>query len=172
MAKQEPWFIGERAEAFAKLVLSKHSDVKFYLGPDMAITLLVHILKDGKPTRRFFGVQVIGYLDDLPDLKDAGEKVLAHLRRDPFEAELPICVFVIGVRKPEGIYSWVVEPVVEDGQPVLHKRSISPQDMESIWQTLDEEGVARLIGQVNAWYAARKEVPTPKARGRHTKPDS
>jgi hypothetical protein len=167
MTKQDPWFIEERAFAFASLVLTKHNDVavRAYAGRDIAIDLLAEILKDGKSTLRFFGAQMIGYLD-LPDIRNADERVLSHLGRDPFEAALPICVFVIGVRKPEGIYRWVVEPVVDDGRALLHR------DVEASWQTLDEAGAARLIGQVNAWYDALNGGSTPKTRTRHSKTES
>ena len=164
MTKQEPWFLEMRAVAFASLVLTKHNKAKVqpYAGHDIAIDLLVEILKDGKSTLRFFGAQLVPYLD-LPTIEDADERVLSHFGRDPFEASLPICVFVIGVRKLEGIYRWVVEPVVDDGRALLHR------DVEASWQTLDEAGAARLIGQVNAWYDALNGGPTPKPRGRHSK---
>jgi hypothetical protein len=161
MAKHDPWFMRERAVAFASLVLTKHDDVKVqpYAGADMAMDLLVEIRKDGKPTLRFFGVQLVPYLD-LPNTRDADERVLSHLPRDPFAAALPICVFAIGVRKPEGIYRWLVEPVVEEGRALLH-RDVAPS-----WQGLDETGVARLIGQVNAWADALNGGSSPKAPGR------
>jgi hypothetical protein len=164
MTKQEPWFIEERGEAFAKLVLTEHHEVKVqsYAGTDMAIDLLVEILKDGKSTLRFFGVQLVGYLD-LPDVHDADERVLSHFGRDPSEAMLPICAFVIGVRKPDGIFRWVVEPVVENGRALLHR------DGEGNWHPLDETGVGRLITQVNAWYDAFNGDPPPMARGRRSK---
>jgi hypothetical protein len=162
MAKQDPWFIKERAVAFASLVLTKHNDVivRPQAETDKASDLLVEILKDGKSTLRFFGVQLVGDID-LPDIQDSDGRVLSPLGRDPSEAMLPICVFVIGVRKPEGIYRWVVEPVVEDGRALLHR------DMKANWQTLNEAGVARLLGQVNAWYNALNGNSTPKRRGRN-----
>jgi hypothetical protein len=159
---QEPWFLRERANAFAKLMLTSHNDVKVqnYAGRDMAINLLVEVIKDGTTTLRYFGVQLKGYLD-LPDLEN--ERAFSHLGSDPFEAALPLCAFVIGVRKPEGVYRWTVEPVVEDGRALLHR------DVKTDWQPLDEAGAARLIAQVNAWYDALNGNGTPKPRGRHAK---
>jgi hypothetical protein len=167
MTKPEPWFIEERAFAFASLVLTKRNDVivRAHAGADMAIDLLVEVLKDGKSTLRFFGVEMVASLD-LPTVQNADERVLSHLARNPSEATLPLCVFVIGVRKPEGIYRWAVEPVVEDGRALLHR------DVEAHWQTLDEAGAARLIHQVNTWYDALNGGPTPKPRGRHSKAES
>src|SRR5262249_74749 len=163
MTNQDPWFFEERAFAFAKLVLTKRHDVRPYVGTGTAIDLLVEIRTGGNSTpRRLFGVQIVAYMD-LPDTKDADERVLSHLGRDSLEAGLPICVFVIGVRKPEGIYRWLVETAINDGRAVLHR------NVEASWQTLDEAGAARLIGQVNAWYDALNGNSTPKTRGQHSK---
>lgn len=165
MAKQEPWFIEERAFAFVSLVLTRRQDVAVrpYAGRDMAIDLLAEILKEGNPTLRFFGAQLVGYLD-LPGTEKADERVLSHLGRDPFEAGLPLCVFVIGVRKPEGLYRWVVEPIVDEGRAMLTQRK-----GQGDWQPLNDSGVGRLIAQVNAYYDALNPGALPKPRGRTSK---
>jgi hypothetical protein len=166
MTNQDPWFFAERALAFAKLVLTKQRDVRPYAGTDLGIDLLVEIPTGGNSTpRRLFGVLIIAYMD-LPDIENADERVLSTLGKDRFENPLPICVFVIGVRKPEGIYRWVVEPFIEDGRALLHR------NVETNWQTLDAAGAARLIDQVNAWYDARNGDSSPKSRGRHSKTES
>lgn len=163
MTKQEPWFFEERAVAFAKLVLTKQHDVRPIAGADMGVDLLVEIRTDRNSTRRrLFGVQIVAYMD-LPDTQDSDARVVSHHGSDSLEGTLPICLFVIGVRKPEGIYRWLVEPVVEDGRALLHR------DVDANWQPLDEAGVARLIGQVNAWYEALNGDVTPKRRGGHSK---
>jgi hypothetical protein len=170
MTKQEPWFIEERAFAFASLVLTKHHDVAVrpYAGHDMAIDLLAEILKGGKSTLRFLGAQLIGYLD-LPAIQNVDERVLSHLGRDPFEAGLPLCVFVIGVRKPEGLYRWVVEPMVADGRAMLQPQVLTQREVQVQWQPLDDAGAERLIAQVNAYYDALNAGAPPKPRGRNSK---
>jgi hypothetical protein len=167
MTKQEPWFIEERAFWFASLVLTETGDVKVraHAGEDMAVDLLAEVLKGGKSTLRFFGVQIVAYLD-LPSIPNADERVLGHFAGNPFEAQLPVCTFAIGVRKPEGIYRWVVEPVVEDGRARLDRRVRSKQDAETNWHTLDRAGAARLIAQVNDYYDALQGDLTPKRRDR------
>jgi hypothetical protein len=167
MSKHDAWFIEERAFAFASLVLTKRNDVavRAEAGRDMAVDLLIEVLKDGKPSLRFFGVQIVADID-LPDFEDADERVLSHLGSEATEATLPLCVFVIGVRKPEGIYRWIVEPVVDDGRALLRR------DVDTTWQPLDESEAARLIGQVNAWYDTLNGGSTPKARARHSKTES
>src|SRR5437867_2102850 len=122
MTKQDPWFFEVRAAAFASLVLTKHDNVKIlpYAGRDTVIDLLVEVLKGRKLTLRFFGVQIVPYMD-LPDIREANGRVLSHADRVPKEAALPLCAFVIGVRKPEGLYRWTVEPVVEGGRALLRR---------------------------------------------------
>lgn len=170
MTKPEPWFIEERAFAFASLVLTKRNAVAVrpYAGRDSAIDLLVEVLKDGKSTMRFFGAQMIGYLD-LPTIQDADERVLSHLGRDPIEAGLPLCVFVIGVRKPEGIYRWVMEPVVDDGRAILEPHVVRQRDAQQKWQPLDSGEAERLISQVNAYYDALHAGSPAKPNGRNSK---
>jgi hypothetical protein len=164
MMKKDPWFFQERAVAFASLVLTKQNDVivRAHAGHDIAVDLLVEIRADGNSPQRLFGVQIVPYMD-LPDIRDANERVLSHFPGDHLESQMPICVFVIGIRKPEGIYSWGVEPVIDDGRAVLHR------DVEKNWQPLDEAGSVRLIGQVNAWYDALNGGCTPFSRGQHSK---
>ena len=167
MTKQAPWFVEERAVAFASLMLTSGHDVlvKAQTNAGRAIDLLVEVLKDGKSTLRFFGVHLVADLD-LPNIQTANELVLVHLSGGASEAAFPLCVFAIGVRKPEGIYRWTVEPIVEDGRALLRR------DGEANWQTMDEAGTARLIGQVNAWYDALNGVSTPKTRGHRSKTKS
>jgi hypothetical protein len=170
MKKPEPWFIEERALAFASLVLTRGHEVAVrpYAGRDLAIDLLVEILNNGKSTMRFLGAQLVGYLD-LPALRNADERVLSHLGRDPLEAGLPLCAFVIGVRKPEGLYRWVVEPVVADGRAILQPHVHMQPDAQATWQTLDDAGAGRLIAQVNAYYDALNAGSSPKPDGRKFK---
>ncbi|SRR6266849_5471275 len=172
MTNEDPWFFEVRADAFVSLVLTKRNDVKVVpdAGPlgDMALDLRVEILKGGKSISRFFYAQLVPHLD-LPEIQRVELGVMSHgltLKRNPVEKLVPICVFVVGVRKPEGIYRWSLEPVVENGQASLR------ECREANWQDLDEQGADRLIGQVNAWYDAVNEGPTSKWQSRHSKTGS
>jgi hypothetical protein len=168
MTQEDPWFFEERAVAFASLVLTKRRDVLVgpHAGTDPAVDLLVAIRTAGHSTRRrLFGVRMVEYMD-LPNIRDVDERVAAHFSGNHCEVRFPVCVFAIGVRKPEGIYRWVVEPVVEDGRALLRR------DVEANWQSRDEPGAARLIDRVNAWYDALHGGPTPKTRGRRSKEEA
>jgi hypothetical protein len=162
MKNEDPWFFDLRAEAYAKLVLTEQHDVRSYDGSDVGVDLLVEIRTNNAARPRRFGVQLVPYLD-LPDLKDADERVLSHFGRNSDEATLPVCAFVIGVRKPEGVYRWIVEPVVADEQAVLRR------DVPADWHPLDGSSVGCLIAQVNAWYDALNGAVPVKARGPRSK---
>lgn len=172
MKKDEPWFFQERAFAFAALVLTSNDDVKVesYVGRDINIELLAEILRNGKPTKRFFGAELVGYMD-LPTIENADEGVLGpHLARgDRFEDELPLCVFVVGVRRLEGLYRWVVEPVVENGRAFLEGHAPTCSDVKKMWQKLDDAGARRLIAQVNVYYDAVPGGASPQRRRRVSK---
>lgn len=167
MKPTDPWFYQDRAIAFAGLVLTQHGNVliKPYAGQDLAVDLLVEILKNRKSTLRFFGVQIIADMD-LPTVEEAEKRVLAHLDHNASEAALPLGVFAVGIRKPEGIYRWNVEPVVEDGRPLLRPNT------RADWKPLDGEAAARLIAQVNLWYDALHEAQDPVPPGRHVRTSS
>jgi hypothetical protein len=166
MIKRDPWFFEERALAFAKLVLTKHHDVRPYPpARDSAVDLLVEIHTAVPSRLRLFGVQIVAFMD-LPNIPDAEKQSCSHLGKDLLQLELPICVFGIGIRKPEGIYRWVVEPVVENGRPLLHRVE------QANWQPLNEEGVDCLIGQANAWYESLNGNSTPGTCAPHLKLES
>jgi hypothetical protein len=172
MTNENPWFFEMRAEAFVTLVLTKHNDVKVMpdvgLGGDVALHLRIEILEKGKPTSpsRFFAAQLVPHLD-LPDDKQRFELgVSSHslaIKRDPVEGSFPICVFVVGVRKPEGYFRWCVEPRVVDGRASLVPVPLKKAD----WQLLDEAAADRMISQLNAYYDAPNGNPEP--RGRHSR---
>jgi hypothetical protein len=165
MTKQDPWFLEERAVAFSSLLLTTRDDVRVqpHPGGDRPLELLAEILREGKPTLRFFGVKLVPFLD-LPEIPEAEDRVRSLLGRNSLDAALPLCVFVIGVRKPEGIHRWIVEPVVEDGRALLQRNG------EPNWQVLDEATAARLIDQVNDWYDALNGESPPKRRVRSARP--
>lgn len=164
MIEQKTWFIEERAVAFASLMLTAREGVavRAHTEAEMAIDLLVEVLKKGQSTLRFFGVQLIASIE-VPDRIEADERLLVQSRNEAFEATFPICVFAIGVRKPEGLYRWLVEPIITDDGPSLLRDGVSD------WQVLDEEGAARMIDRVNGWYDAVQGGSTRKTPGRQGK---
>ncbi len=69
MASNEAWFIEERAGRFASFLLTKNEDVvlqdftvRFRSDRAAVLDFLAEIRPGGKPTMRFFGVQLLGWL--------------------------------------------------------------------------------------------------------------
>lgn len=143
MTEKDPWFVQERAGAFVYLLLTKRHDVVVTPQAGMVLDLLAEVRKGKKTTLRFFGVEIVADID-LPTPETATLRMLSQ-RSD---ATLPVSVFAVGVRKPEGIYCWSVEPVIRDGRATLERVD------RPAWHALDEAGVDQLIGQVAAWYEA------------------
>lgn len=164
MTTQAPWFLGERALAYVSLVLTKRNEVVLRTngGSNTPTNLLVEILQDGKETMRFFGVRMDAVLD-LPTNPKAVEGLFSHSENRPFDAGIPFAECRIGVRKPEGIYRWLVEPVIEEGRALLRYHEAGN------WQTLDDEVAAEMIDRVNAWYDVLNGGSSSKPRGRKTK---
>lgn len=168
MTKQHPWFVDERAIAFASLLLTKHAEVALrsqVAGQEEGLDLLVEILRDGKPTLRFFGVQIAASLD-MPNPSKVDERICFDVDKLYRTGGLPLAIFAIGVRQPEGIYRWLVEPIVEEDDVALQPQLTGP------WQSLDDAGVERLIDRVNAWYEALNGGPTAKPSNRRPKRDA
>jgi hypothetical protein len=131
--KQDPWFFEQRALAFAKVVLTKHHDVRPLAGTDWGLDLVFEIPANGGSRRRLFGVRIVSFMD-LPDTSDIDEQARSRRARNPAIIEFPICDLVIGVRKPEGMYRWDIEPVVDEGRALLSL------NRDADWQPLDDGG--------------------------------
>jgi hypothetical protein len=164
MSQPDPWFYRLRSVACASLALTKSGEarVQSQAGPETEIGLLVELLRKGKSTLRIFAVRIIAGMD-LPSVEEAESQLPSQLRREAAGAALPLCVFLIGVRQPEGLCRWLVEPVVEDGQASLRRNP------EPTWQPLDDAVVNRLLAQVNTWYDALNGPSEAEPRGRTVK---
>ena len=152
MPVKDPWFVGERAYAFSALLLTSHGElvVQQQRGTDDGIDLLVEVLKNGKRAMRVFGVQLKGCLS-LPSLDETGDS-FGSGNLGQAEYDLPVCAFLIDVKKNEGYFCWVVEPIVEDEEPSL-ERCREPR-----WKPLNAQALKIIVGRVAEWYDALRPV--------------
>ena len=59
MIRAQPWYIGERAEALARVYLTRRPDLLVKQEEaDYGVDYIVEITKNNRPTRRIFGVLV------------------------------------------------------------------------------------------------------------------
>jgi hypothetical protein len=149
-------FLAERAELLAFVYLTRREDVivNRLASADSGVDFLVTLTLGGVPTGRMFGVQVKaheGSVASARELHSPGDLSL----RDLADVPLPLCLFVFTMSDDRGYYGWLKEPVV--GAPRAPMLRLVD---EVSWDELNDAGLARIIGSVNAWYDAQR---TPQA---------
>jgi len=144
---KEPWFVVERSEALAGLLLTSRNDVRVQKEHklDDGVDFLVGIGSGEELSTRLFVVQVKGTTASNPD--DWMQNV-RQLFKSGGSYDLPACVFVVNVRDNRSQYAWVAEPVVEPkgAKLVFHE--------DGRFQALDTSTVTEIVERVKTWYDA------------------
>ncbi len=142
----EPWFVAERSEALAGVLLTSRKDVrvrserKHDNGPDF----LVEIDTDDPLSKQLFVVQVKGATSSDP--KDWMQDVQPLFRGPGSPIYLPVCVFVVNVRENKALYAWVAEPQVQAKGATLRFHETGT------FHPLDAAAVGDIIDRVKGWY--------------------
>src|SRR3712207_1976522 len=100
MNKSKPWYIQQRAEALALVYLTRREDllVKSQDGLDYGIDYLVEILKDGRSTRRAFGLLLKAYRSvESEHAATVLMKPQTKFEQRVEELPFPTCVFLFSV---------------------------------------------------------------------------
>lgn len=150
---KEPWFVAERSEALAGLLLTSRDNVRVQKERklDDGVDFLVGISTGEQLSTRLFVVQVKGTTSSNPN--DWMQNVKQLFKRGGSPVFLPACVFVVNVRDNRSQYAWVAEPVVEasGAKLVFHE--------DGQFQGLDTSTVTEIVERVKSWYdALPKEV--------------
>jgi len=144
----EPWFVAERSEALAGLLLTSRDDVRVQTERklDDGADFLVGINTGEQLSTRLFVVQVKGTMSSNPN--DWMQTVKQLFKGGGNSVFLPACVFVVNVRDNSSQYAWVAEPVVkaENANLVFHEAGR--------FQNLDTSAVTAIVERVKAWYDA------------------
>lgn len=142
---KEPWFVVERSEALAGLLLTSRSDilVQGERKLDDGVDFVVGIQSGEMLSSRLFIVQVKGTMSSDPIVWMKSVKQL--FKGDTY---LPACVFVVNVRDNSSQYAWVAEPVAEanGAKLVFHENGR--------FQNLDSSSFNEIVERVKAWYDA------------------
>ena len=144
--EQTPWFVVERSEALAALLLTDQSGVEVVSRQrrEDGVDLLVGLSEEGPLTTRLFAVQVRGTLSADPANWMAS---IRHLFRGTSGLHyLPTCAFVVNVRDDTIRSAWIAEPFAEADRAVL-KFHQSPT-----FEPLDETTVSEFLGRVKTFY--------------------
>lgn len=145
---KEPWFVGERSEALAGLLLTSREDVRIRRERklDNGLDFLVEIATGDPLSMRRFVVQVKGTMSSDPNDWMRSVKQLFRRGGGPFYH--PVCVFVVNVRDNNAVYAWVAEPLIAPDGAKLR----CPENGD--FHPLNPAAVSGIIDRVNAWYEA------------------
>jgi hypothetical protein len=113
------WFIRDRSEALAALLLTSRKDVHLRdeRKTEDGIDLLMGVNGDDPLSTRLFVVQVKGTASADKNQWLAQAKQL--FRPASNSIYLPVCLFVVNVRSNEVLYTWLAEPFIEDASAKL-----------------------------------------------------
>jgi len=142
--------IEKRARALALMVLTRREDLLIEeVTDDIGLDLIIRFHTEGKDGLREFGVQVRG--TGTSATKSEADAVLRtslqELKRyGPFLR--PSCLFLFAMANDSGWYTWVAEPIAEDGQALL-RRCADPD-----CRPLDKRGLNEIVDAGDEWYDA------------------
>ena len=151
----EPWYVTERSEALAGVLLTSRSDVRIWKKTQLDDRLVLHVAigNSSQVSPQLFVVQVKGTLSSDPDEWAA---TVEPWFLDPNEANwLPSCVFVVNVRETKAFFAWLAEPQVDD---VVGLRASSRKVR---FYPLDTAAVDQIVDQVKAYYQALSKQLVP-----------
>jgi hypothetical protein len=149
--QQEPWFVIDRSEALAGLLLTSRADVRVRTDhkTDEGVDFLVELDPGARLSSKLLLVHIQGTA--TRDMREWLSSIAPYLHRTDEANVLPTCRFVVNVRDNQAFYLWVAEPVVEDGRAELRRLP------SSTFRQLDESALDEIVRQVRMWYGT---VPT------------
>lgn len=144
--EKDPWFVIERSEALAALLLTNQKDVEvvFQRKKDDGVDLVVGLDGRASPPTRLFVVQVKGTVSASPT--DWVQNVKQLFPAAGGQLYLPTCAFVVNVRDNKTVYAWIAEPVAEtDGATLQFHQAPT-------FHELNDTAVTEIVGRVRAYY--------------------
>jgi hypothetical protein len=144
----DPWYVTERSEALAGVLLTARSDVRILKKTQLDDRMVFHVaVGAGDPlASQLLVVQVKGVMSSDPN--EWMSKVEPWFGHPDQHIWLPACVFVVNVRENKAFYAWLAEPVVEDDVAGLRGGGAAT------FHPLDTAAVNEIVGKVKAWYTA------------------
>ena len=147
-------FIADQVRALATIILTRRGDLTIVeTKNDTGLDFHVYIDREDKPMRLMFGVLLRGV--PSPVTPDRANKVLGPTMgqfQGMRKFTYPVCLFLFTTREEQAFFSWLAEPVVNDGVPKLvhhSKANVVP---------LTNEFLDDLVQQIVAWYDAVEAV--------------
>jgi hypothetical protein len=150
----EPWYVTERSEALAGVLLTSRSDVRIWKKTQLDDRLLFHVAIDmGDPVAsatQLFVVQVKG--TQSADQNEWAKDADRFFRIPSNVLHLPVCVWVVNVRENKAYFAWVAEPETTERGVKLRFHTTGT------FLPLDSAAVGEIIDRVKNWYAVLSGV--------------
>jgi hypothetical protein len=152
MTRSPAWFIGQRAEGLAVVLLTRFpvtlSREADHTGqrPDLRV-----LVDPEKPGLREFGVEIKGTMHIRHVVDEhhcVRPQVLRASRRMLEECPFPVALMVFDVATDAGFFGWLLTPVIKGGKAGLLKAD--PVSVEPA----TNERIANALSQIREWYAA------------------
>jgi hypothetical protein len=155
----DPWYVTERSEALAGVLLTSRSDVRIWKKTQLDDRLILHVAIDaGDPVSsatQLFVVQVKGTMSADPSEWVRNVEPWFGHGDDRVKIWLPVCVLVVNVRDNRAVYAWLTEPQVEDGVASLgSSRTVD-------FHPFDSASVGEIVDRVRTWYQALSKQLQP-----------
>jgi len=146
--------ITEQLRALATVVLTRRDDLSIVdTRRDTGVDLHVTIEREDKPMRLVFGILLRSV--PAPIAPDQANKILKPtmgqfqgLRKFTY----PLCLFLFSLREPQALCSWLAEPTVNDGVPIL----VHHDHAECM--LLTTEWLNEFVERIVDWYDAVETV--------------
>ena len=149
MGSPQPWYVEMRAEAQAILHLTSRDGVQVARLPKgTGVDLLLTLAADGELSGRHLGVVVKPRTSEA-EIPRLTPKSVRRERTQFAATTFPVCMVSFSPAGELGYFRWILEPSLEDGEPVLGYAQRT--NFEPITPALLEH----VVSQVNAWYDAR-----------------
>lgn len=147
-------FIADQVRALATIILTRRDDLTIVeTKKDTGLDFHVTIDREDKPMRLMFGVLLRGV--SSPATPSHANNVLGPTMgqfQGMRKFTYPVCLFLFTVREEQAYFSWLAEPVVNDGVPKLVHHKVADV------VPLTNEHLDDAVEQIVAWYDAVEAV--------------
>lgn len=168
MAAQDSWVNGLRANALAKIYLTRSDNVevlpvsRYATRPSYDLLVRIdHRTGTGRPE---FGVRTKGTRQPLGDKR--WQRMIHDAMPEVEQSDLPVCLFVFNVETEEGFYGWLKEPVIDEvngrgpsatlGSPGPAMGGANGTGVIASFARLDDEAVKQIMDRVVRWYQVKE----------------
>jgi hypothetical protein len=147
-------FFADQIRALATVLLTRRGDLAIVeTKKDTGLDFHVYIDREDKPMRLMFGVLLRGV--PSPVAPDQANKILGPTMghfRGMRKFTYPVCLFFFTLRDEQAFFSWLAEPLVNEGVPKLVHHP------EAKVVPLTNERLDQVVNQIVSWYDAVETV--------------